>query len=51
MCALCEYVHTRSGPHRGQVSDLELQVVVNPLAWVLGIELQHSGRAVCALQC
>lgn len=36
------------GPEEGIGSlDLGLQVVVSHLTWVLGIELQSSGRTVC----
>lgn len=52
MCVpVCEYVHVSSSAQRGQVSDLlELQMVMNHPAWVLRVELQHSGGVECALK-
>ena len=45
---LCKCVHVSVGAHSGQ---LELQAVVNCLAWGLGIKLGASGRAASALNC
>lgn len=48
-CVFCVNMCTQvQVPTEGQVSDLELLVAVNHLAWVLGIELQHSGK-LCVL--
>lgn len=55
MClSVCGYVHTSSGAYGVQKGapdtlDLELQVVVSWLVWVLGTEPPSSARAVCNL--
>ena len=51
MCVfMFECIHIWWGIHQGQTRalELELQVVVSYLAWVLGIKLGSSGRAVSA---
>lgn len=53
---LCLYVYyVCEGSHRGQrtldILDLEFQVVVNYLMWVLGTATGSLARAVGALNC
>lgn len=53
---VCAYVIVGAGIGRGQervldLQDLELQVVVNCLTWVLGLELGSSESPTSALCC
>jgi hypothetical protein len=50
---MCEYVHlcVATSEVQKRSSDpleIELQVVVSHLTWVLGTELRSSGRTVCS---
>lgn len=53
MCLCVGHVHIGAGTLRGQRHQislkLELQVVMDLLMWVLGMEHSSSARAVCAL--
>lgn len=50
---VCIHKCSAQGDHQ-RVSDpleLELEVVVSPLMWVLGTELGSSARTACILNC
>lgn len=44
-----KYVHMNIGTHRDSGLELELQVVVNNLMWLVGIELRSSRETVHAV--
>jgi hypothetical protein len=51
--SVCIYVHVTTSDFGGQSYsiplELEFQVAVSPLSWVLGLEFESSGRAVYIL--
>ena len=56
MCAFVNVCHMSADTCRGQKRaseplELELQMVVSFLMWVLGTELKSSGQAGSALNC